>query len=243
MATAIRLGMAVALVTTLSLVAYCVQRPDAPTPESGVPTPGSPAANGLLARQDGASGFAPVRFAPDAAPLALRYNNYVAVKRLDRGTWPGQTGTDSQGYARFDDPAYAVAAFLDLMRRYRDLYNARSALDIFQRYAPASDCPRAPGGEQRGCPENPIQPMIHVGRASAAVGVRHTEDLQLFGPGGEINHDRMRAVLDVVVSQEIGAPYCPQTPRGQKLPGCHVSDELYQRALTILAQEAARRDR
>jgi hypothetical protein len=204
--------------------------------QSGAPAPSARVAEGLLARQDGASELAPVRFEPRSAPLPLRYNNYAAIKRPGRDTWEGQTGTGTYGYARFDDPAYAIAGFIDLMRTYHVHYKARSALDIFRRYAPPADCTGAPSGTEPGCPENEVQPRIYAARAAAAAGLRPSDDLQLFGPDGSINHDRMRAVLDAVVSQEIGPPYCPQPPRGQKWLGCRVSDDLYRRATELAAR-------
>ena len=71
-------------------------------------------------------------------------------------------------------------------------------------------------------------------RAAAAVDRKPDQDLQLFGAEGKINDDAMRAVLDAVVSQEVGIPYCPQPPRGEDWLGCHVDDALYRRALDLL---------
>ena len=198
-------------------------------------------AEGLLARR-GDGEFAPVRFDPAAAPLGLRQNNYVALKRPGgSGAWPGQTGADPRGYARFDDPAYAIRGFVELMRVYHDRYGARSALDIFRRYAPAGDCsgaPSAPAPERReggGCPENEAQAPVAAVRAARAVGLRPEDDLGLFGRGGRVAHpERLRAVLDAVVSQEIGPPYCPQPPRGEAWLGCRVEDGLFRRALELL---------
>src|SRR5918997_34216 len=75
-------------------------------------------AEGLLART-GDGSFEPVRFDSKDAPFGLRNNNWVSLKgpNLD-GRWPGQTGANAQSFARFDDPAYAVRAFVDLMRQY-----------------------------------------------------------------------------------------------------------------------------
>jgi hypothetical protein len=197
-------------------------------------------ADGLLARQaDGT--FEPVRFDQASAPFGLRHNNYVALKRPGSGgTWPGQVGANSRGYAQFDDPAYAVSAFTELMRIYHDRYGARSASDIFQRYSPTGDCsgaPSVPPAQRReggGCPENETQAPINAARAVRAVGLRPGDELDLFGPGGEIrHHDRLRALMDAVVSQEIGAPYCPQPPREESWLGCHIDDRLYQRALEL----------
>jgi len=63
-------------------------------------------AEGLLARQ-GENSFGPVKFDPGAAPFGLRNNNWVGIKgpNLD-GKWPGQTGANRHGFARFEDPAY-----------------------------------------------------------------------------------------------------------------------------------------
>jgi hypothetical protein len=191
-------------------------------------------AEGLLARQ-GNGDFAPVRFPPDTAPFALRFNNYAAIKRPDGGgAWPGQTGADGRGYAMFGDPAYGIRAFIDLLRTYHDRYGARSAADIFRRLAPPGDCsgaptPRAAGG----CPENETQPPISAVRAARAVGLGPGDDLQIFGPGGEINETRLRAIIDAAVTQEIGPPYCPQPPRRESWLGCRVDDALYRRALSI----------
>jgi len=201
-------------------------------------------AEGLLARQAGGGGeaFAPVRLDPTSAPPGLRHNNYVLLKRPGReGAWPGQTGADPRGYARFDDPAYAIRGFVELMRVYHDRYGARSALDIFRRYSPAGDCsgaPSAPAPERReggDCPENEAQAPVNASRAARAVGLRPEDDLGLFGPGGRVAHpERLRAVLEAVVSQEIGPPYCPQPPRGEAWLGCRVEDGLFRRALELL---------
>ena len=198
-------------------------------------------ASGLLARQ-GDGTFRPVAFDPGDAPFALRNNNWVGLKgpNLD-GRWPGQTGANAQGFARFDDPAYAIRAFIELVRGYQDRHGARSAADILSRYSPAGDCsgaPSVPPGERReggGCPENQTTPPVAAVRAAQAVGLQPTDDLDLFGPGGRINHPaRLRALIDTVVSQEVGASHCPQPPRGESWIGCRVDDGLYARAVELL---------
>jgi hypothetical protein len=194
-------------------------------------------ADGLLARQDNGPDFAALRFQAASAPFPLRHNNYVAVKRPGtRGAWPGQTGVDSRGYAMFDDPAFAIRAFLELMRTYHDRYGNRSARDIFRHLSPPGDCSGAPQRHGGSCPENERQPPVSAIRAAAAVGRKPEQDLQLFGAGGTVNDGPMRAVLDAVVSQEVGVPYCPQPPRGEIWLGCRVDDGLYRRALDLFGR-------
>lgn len=195
-------------------------------------------AGGLLARRDDGS-FGPVTFDPRRAPFALRSNNWVAIKGPNlSGTWPGQTGATALGFARFDDPAHSVGAFIELMRLYHDRHGARSAKDILARYSPPGDCsgaPSVPPAQRRhggGCVENQTTPPVTAVRAARAAGLGVTDDLDLFGPDGRINHpDRLRALLDAVVTQEVGASHCPQPPRGESWIGCRVDDGVYTRAV------------
>jgi len=194
-------------------------------------------ADGLLARQGNTSDFAPVRFQPASAPFPLRNNNYVAIKHPgSHGAWPGQTGADNRGYAMFDDPAYAIRAFMELMRTYRDRYGDRSARAIFRHLSPPGDCSGAPRAHHGACPENERQPPVTAVRAAAAAGRSPEQDLQLFGADGQVNDGPMRAVLDAAVTQEVGVPYCPQPPRGEAWLGCRVDYGLYQRALDLLGK-------
>jgi len=200
-------------------------------------------AEGLLARSgDGA--FEPVKFDAGDAPFGLRNNNWMSLKgpNLD-GKWPGQTGANSHGFARFDDPAYAIRGFVELIRLYSDKHNARSAVDIMKRYSPKGDCsgaPSIPASERReggDCPENETIAPVTAVRAARAVGLKPTDDLGLFGPNGEINQpDRLRVLLDAVVTQELGASHCPQPPRGEGWIGCRVDDGLFKRAVELLGQ-------
>jgi len=195
------------------------------------------AADGLLARQGNTSDFAPVRFQPASAPFPLRHNNYVGIKRPgSAGAWPGQTGADSRGYAMFDDPAYAIRAFMELMRTYHDRYGDRSAPAIFRHLSPPGDCSGAPQAHGGACPENERTPPVSAVRAAAAAGRSPEQDLQLFGADGKINDGPMRAVLDADVTQEVGVPYCPQPPRGETWLGCRIDDGLYRRALDLLGK-------
>jgi hypothetical protein len=74
-------------------------------------------------------------------------------------------------------------------------------------------------------------------RVARAVALQPTDNLDLFGPNGQINHpDRLRALIDVVVTQELGASRCPQPPRGESWIGCRVDDGLYNRAVELLGQ-------
>ena len=197
-------------------------------------------AEGLLART-GEGSFAPVKFDAGDAPFGLRNNNRVSLKgpNLD-GRWPGQTGANQQGFARFDDPAYAIRGFVELIRMYQDKHNARSAAAIMTRYSPPGDCsgaPSIPASERRdggNCPENETTPPITAVRAARAVGLRPTDDMDLFGPNGRINHpDRLRVLLDAVVTQELGASHCPQPPRGESWIGCRVDDGMFNRAVEL----------
>ncbi len=201
------------------------------------------AAEGLLARQ-GEGSFGPLKFDAKEAPFGLRNNNWVGIKgpNLD-GRWPGQTGANQNGFARFDDPTYSVRSFIDLIRQYQDRHNARSAAQIMKRYSPPGDCsgaPSVPPSERReggGCPENETTPPVTAVRAARAVGLKPTDDLDLFGPDGRINHpDRLRALLDAVVTQEIGPSHCPQPPRGESWMGCRVDDAVFNRAVELLDQ-------
>ena len=79
---------------------------------------GGQTAIGLLARQtDGSHG--PVAYDLDKTPFGLRANNWVGLKGPNlRGRWPGQTGANAQHFTSFEDPAYAIRAFIDLVRQY-----------------------------------------------------------------------------------------------------------------------------
>ena len=198
-------------------------------------------AGGLLAR-GGEGTFAPVTFGAGKAPFALSNNNWVAIKGPNlKGRWPGQTGADTHGFARFDDPAYAIRSFIELMRIYHDRHGARSARDLLVRYSPAGDCsgaPSLPPAQRReggGCVENQVNAPVTAVRAARAVGLQPTDDLDLFGPDGRINHpDRLRALIDAVVTQEVGASHCPQPPRSESWIGCRVDDGTYNRAVELL---------
>jgi hypothetical protein len=198
-------------------------------------------AEGLLARQ-GEGSFGPVQFDAKDAPFGLRNNNWVGIKgpNLD-GKWPGQTGANANGFARFDDPTHSVRSFIELVRLYQDKHNARSAAEIMTRYSPPGDCsgaPSVPPSERReggGCPENEKTPPVTAVRAARAVGLKPTDDLALFGPDGSINQpDRLRALLDAVVTQELGPSACPQPPRGESWIGCRVDDAVFNRAVEAL---------
>ena len=200
-------------------------------------------ADGLLARQ-GEGSFGPVTFDRGKAPFALRNNNWVAIKGPNlKGRWPGHTGANTHGFARFDDPAYAIRSFIELMQTYHDRHDARSARDILVRYSPSGDCsgaPSLPPSQRReggGCAENQANAPVTAVRAARAVGLQPTDDLDLFGPDGRINHpDRLRALIDAVVTQEVGASHCPQPPRGESWIGCRVDDGVYNRAVELLDQ-------
>lgn len=228
---------AVAGLTLLSASAALAQR-DATMPHVEQHT-----ANGLLVRQGNGS-FGPVKFDPSKAPFALRNNNWVGIKGPNlNGRWPGQTGATTVGFARFGDPAYSISSFIVLMRNYQDRYNARSAADIFKRYSPAGDCsgaPSLPPSKRRtggGCVENQVTPPVMAMRVAYAVNLQPADHLDLFGPDGQINHpDRLRALIDAVVTQEVGVSHCPQPPRGESWIGCRVDDELYGRAVELLGR-------
>jgi hypothetical protein len=201
---------------------------------------GQRVAEGLLARQPDGT-FRPVTFDAESAPFGLRENNWVGLKGPNiRGRWPGQTGANPQGFARFDDPAFAIRAFIDIIRGYQMQHGIRSTAEIMSRYAPAGDCsgaPSVPASERReggDCPENETTPPVSAVRAAQSVGLQATDSLDLFGPGGRLVHpDRLRALLDAVVTQEIGPGHCPQPPRGEAWIGCHVDDALFSRALEL----------
>jgi len=196
---------------------------------------------GLLART-GEGSFGPAKVDAKDAPFGVRNNNWVGIKGPNlEGRWPGQTGANANGFARFDDPADSVRAFVELVRLYQDKHKARSAAEIMKRYSPPGDCsgaPSVPPGERReggGCPENETTPPITAVRAARAAGLKPTDDLDLFGPDGSINQpDRLRTLLDAVVTQELGPSACPQPPRGEGWIGCRVDDAVFNRAMEAL---------
>ena len=210
-------------------------------PDAAAPRPEQHAAEGLSARQ-GEGSFGPVTYDPGAAPFGLRNNNWVAIKGPNlSGRWPGQTGANTHGFARFDDPAYSISSFIALVRIYQDEHNLRSAKDILARYSPAGDCsgaPSLPASKRReggGCVENQRSAPVTTVRAAKAVGLQASDDLDLFGANGQINHpDRLRALIDAVVTQEVGPSHCPQPPRGELWIGCHADDGVYNRAVELL---------
>ena len=208
--------------------------------KTAIPHAEQQTADGLLTRQGNGS-FEPVTFDPSTAPFALRNNNWVGIKGPNlKHKWPGQTGATAVGFARFDDPAYSISSFIALMRSYREHDNARSAADILKHYSPAGDCsgaPSLPPSKRRiggGCVENQTTPPATVMQVAHAVDLRPTDDLDLFGPDGRINHpDRLRVLIDAIVSQEVGVSHCPAPPRGESWIGCRVDDGLYNRAVEL----------
>ena len=233
-----QVAQAVVVALTLFSASVALAQPKAAMPHVEQHT-----ADGLLVRQGNGS-FGPVTFDPSNGPFALRTNNWVGIKGPNlKHRWPGQTGATPLGFARFDDPAYGISSFIELMRSYQDHDNARSALDILKRYSPAGDCsgaPSLPPSKRRiggGCVENQITPPVTALQAAHAVELQPTDDLDLFGPGGRINHpDRLRALIDAVVTQEVGVSHCPQPPHGESWIGCRVDDGLYNRAVELLGQ-------
>ncbi|WP_343897793.1 hypothetical protein [Craurococcus roseus] len=213
---------------------------DAATPSRGEER----TAEGLLART-GDGSFGPVKFDSRDAPFGLRNNNWVSLKGPNlEGRWPGQTGANSQSFARFDDPIHAVRGFIELIRYYQEKHGARSAAAIMRRYSPAGDCsgaPSIPASERRdggGCPENETIAPVTAVRAAQAAGLKPTDDMALFGPAGEIRHpDRLRALLDAVVTQELGAKHCPQPPKGESWIGCRVDDAAFNRAVELYGRQ------
>lgn len=199
-------------------------------------------AEGLLART-GEGSFGPVKFDKDAV-FGLRNNNWVAIKGPNlEGRWPGQTGANKNNFARFEDPAHSVRSFIELIRYYQERHDARSTAQIMKRYSPPGDCsgaPSVPPRERReggGCPENEKTPPVTAVRAARAVGLKPTDDLDLFAADGKINHpDRLRALLDAVVTQELGPSHCPQPPRGESWIGCRVDNEMFNRAVELFDQ-------
>ena len=198
-------------------------------------------AEGLSVRQ-GEGSFAPVRFDAATAPFALRNNNWVAIKGPNlNGRWPGQTGANPHGFAQFDDPAYSISSFIELMRIYQDEHKLMSAKDILARYSPAGDCSGAPSlpaskrHEGGGCVENQKNAPVTAMRVAHAVGLQPNDNLDLFGPDGKINHpDRLRTLIDAVVTQEVGPSHCPQPPHGELWIGCRTEDAVYNRAVELL---------
>ena len=230
---------AVALALFSAGAASAQQRDAAAAPRRGEER----TAEGLLARQ-GEGSFGPVKFDAKDTVFGLRNNNWDGIKgpNLD-GKWPGQTGANLFGFARFDDPAYSVRSFIELIRMYQDRHNARSAAEIMKRYSPPGDCsgaPSVPPSERReggGCPENQTTPPVTAVRVARAVGMKPTDSLDLFGPDGQINHpDRLRVLLDAVVTQELGPSACPQPPRGESWIGCRVDDAVFNRAVELLGE-------
>ncbi len=201
--------------------------------------------DGLSARQ-GEGSFGPVTFDAATAPFALRNNNWVGIKGPNlNGRWPGQTGADAHGFARFDDPAYSISSFIELLRTYQDKYKLSSAKSILARYAPTGDCSGAPSlsaskrSQRGGCVENQVNVPVTAVRAARAVGMQPGDNLDLFGPDGKINHpDRLRALIDAVVTQEVGSSHCPQPPRGEFWIGCRTEDGMYNHAVELLDKHA-----
>ena len=228
---------------TLASASAAVAQPTAAPPRAKQQT-----ADGLLARQGNGS-FGPVTFDPSKAPFALRNNNWVGIKGPNlKHKWPGQTGATTVGFARFEAPAYSISSFIALMRTYRDHDNVRSAVDIFKHYSPAGDCsgaPSLPPSKRRiggGCAENQITPPATALQVAQAVNLQPTDDLDLFGADGQISHpDRLRVLIDAVVSQEVGVSHCPEPPRGESWIGCRVDDDVYNRAVDLLARRAGGR--
>lgn len=210
-------------------------------PDTAAPRAEQRTAQGLSARQ-GEGSFGPVTYDSTTAPFGLRTNNWVAIKGPNlSGRWPGQTGATTHGFALFNDPVYSISSFIALVKIYQDEHNLRSAKDILARYSPAGDCsgaPSIPSSQRReggGCVENQVNVPVTAARAAHAVGLQPNDNLDLFDANGQINHpDRLRALIDAVVTQEVGASHCPQPPRGELWIGCHADDGVYNRAVELL---------
>ena len=235
-----RAARAAALALVLLAAGSAAAQRDAAAPSRGEER----TAQGLLART-GEGSFGPLKYDAGDAAFGLRNNNWVSLKgpNLD-GRWPGQTGANAHNFARFDDPAYAVRGFVELVRYYQDKHKARSASAIMKRYSPAGDCsgaPSIPASERReggDCPENEAIAPVTAVRTARALGLKPTDDLDLFSADGQIARpDRLRVLLDAVVTQELGATYCPQPPRGEGWIGCKVDDALFNRAVELLAEK------
>ena len=214
-------------------------------PTATMPHIGQHAVDGLLARQDDGS-YKPVTFDPGQAPFALRNNNWVGMKGPNlRRKWPGQIGVNPVGFARFDDPAYSISSLIELMRIYQNRDNVRSAAAILKHYSPAGDCsgaPSVPPSKRRiggGCVENQITPPATAIQIAHAVDLQPTDDLDLFSPDGQISHpDWLRALVNAIVTQEVGKSHCPQAPHGENWIGCKVDDGLYNRAVELAAHRS-----
>ncbi len=127
------------------------------------------------------------------------------------------------------------------MRIYQDEHKLSSAKAILAHYSPTGDCsgaPSLPASKRReggSCVENQVNAPVTAVRAAHAVGMQPGDNLDLFGPNGQINHpDRLRALIDAVVTQEIGPSHCPQPPRGELWIGCRMEDGVYNRAVELL---------
>jgi hypothetical protein len=135
--------------------------------------------------------------------VCIRFNNYWCIKSpMGQPTyWNGQESQDSRGHAQFSHPKYAARAFVKLMHTYYFKHNLRSANDIMNRYAPATDTI----GSMAGGKPNPTG--AYASQIANELGKQADEDLQLFINKGTINRDKMVALLIVLAKWEITAKH------------------------------------
>lgn len=133
--------------------------------------------------------------------VCVRFNNYWCIKSpMGKPTyWDGQESQDSRGHAQFSHPKYAARAFVKLMRTYYFTHNLRSANDIMNRYAPATDTI----GSVAGGRPNPT--TEYAKQISRALGKSPDEDLKLFANETTVNKNEMVALLITFAKWEITA--------------------------------------
>ena len=105
--------------------------------------------------------------------LGINHKNYLNVKNNPSDPWQGSIGTDEQGHAIFDDPAYGIRAAIITLRTYWFRYNKRTIAEILARWAPASDTI----GSLPGAPPN--SPKKYSEFVTERTGIDYNQQLDL----------------------------------------------------------------
>lgn len=162
-------------------------------------------------------------------PLCARYKNYFCIKKPGSTTWNGQVDTDRKRHAIFKDPAMGTRAFFRLMRTYRYKYGLTSSNDIFGRYAPATDCIGSVERDQSTgeCPNGENPTWVYAARVAKSLGLKPTEDINLFTSKSTLNTKVARALAQAVSSFELGRNFrvsAKMVDRGAQKAGFYYSD-------------------
>ncbi len=138
--------------------------------------------------------------------VCIRFNNFWCLKRAG---WQGEVGHDSRDHTKFSESAYAARAFFKTMRTYRYLHGLKSTSEIFNRYAPQSDCIGSlPRNSRTGeCPNGENPSALYARNVAAALGKGPDEDIELFVDRSTVRWEVAKQLAKAVVAFELGREY------------------------------------